>query len=119
MTAIPCPHCGEPINLSLRFCVSCGRSISAQDMQKLGGLKAQNKTQTTKRLDDSISHSSFDLAKKSYRMHRGVRQALATFSYVLLLLLLYYFVVRVVLKQDLPYPVNKMVQSVLPSEKGQ
>ena len=102
MSAVSCPYCGASINLPLRFCLTCGRSVSTAEMKKLGGLKTTMRAGVTKRLEDNISSASFDLSKKSYRIQRIVRHILQTAGYVMLMLLLYYVIVVFVWGTSVP-----------------
>jgi len=102
MTVISCPYCGANMNLPLKFCLSCGRPVSSQDMKRFGGLKNVMKAGITRRLDETPNSSNYDLARKSYGLRRSLRTFAATLFYILLLVSLYYFAVRFILKQALP-----------------
>ena len=109
MTAISCPYCGASMNLPLKFCVSCGRPVSASDLKKFGGLKAKSKGGATKRLDENPSQANFDLARRSYRLQRLLRQFFMGIAYVLIILLGYFVAVRFVIKQTVPKNVDQYV----------
>lgn len=87
MPGMSCPHCGATMNSSLKFCISCGRAISAEDAKKFGGIKSVMKAGVTKRLDDMLSASSFGKAKKSYGGQRFMRQFLLMLSVFIVILL--------------------------------
>ncbi len=102
MTVISCPYCGSNMNLPLKFCLSCGRPVSSQDVKRFGGLKNVLKSGITRRLAETPSSAQFDLARKSYGVRRSLRTLAVTLFYILLLVSLYYFAVRFILKQALP-----------------
>lgn len=100
MPAISCPYCGATMNLPLKFCVSCGRAISEEEIQKHGGLKNMQGGGNTKRLDDHPGPSSFDRAKRSYGIERGLRSFFMNFSYLLLFLIIFYFALTHILGEE-------------------
>lgn len=102
MPALSCPHCGATTS-SLKFCISCGRAISAEDAKKFGGIKSVMKAGVTKRLDDMLSASSFGLAKKSYGGQRFMRQFLLLLSVLILILLVVFVVYKTMSPNNLPY----------------
>lgn len=113
MAAVSCPYCGATLNLPLKFCLSCGRPVSSQEAKKLGGLKSTMKAGVTKRLDETPSPSNFDLARKSYRVQRTLREFATTLFYILLLVSLYYFAVKFILKQALPGNADVVIRNWL------
>lgn len=94
MPAIECPYCGAIMNLPLKFCLSCGHAVSQTDLKKFGGIKTAMKGGVTKRLDENLSHSSFDRVKKSYFVVRSVREALYMFAIFLGSLLIFFFALK-------------------------
>jgi hypothetical protein len=100
MPAMSCPHCGATMNSSLKFCISCGRAISAEDAKKFGGIKSVMKSGVTKRLDDMLSASSFGKAKKSYGGQRFVRQFLLVLSVSILILLAVFVTYKAMAPKD-------------------
>src|SRR4029453_17453288 len=110
MTVIGCLFCGANMNLPLKFCLSCGRPVSSQDVKRFGGLKNIMKAGITKRLDETPNSSHFDLARKSYTLRRSLRSFAATLFYILLLVSLYYFSFRFILKQALPGNVDLVIR---------
>jgi hypothetical protein len=117
MAAVSCPYCGATLNLPLKFCLSCGRPVSSQEAKKLGGLKSTMKAGVTKRLDETPSPSNFDLARKSYRIQRTLREFATTLCYILLLVSLYYFAVKFILKQALPGNADVVIRNWLTGQQ--
>ncbi len=91
MPAIECPYCGAIMNLPLKFCLACGHAVSQTDLKKFGGIKTAMKGGVTKRLDENLSHSSFERAKKNYFVVRSVREALWMIAVFLGSLLIFFF----------------------------
>lgn len=91
MPAIECPYCGAIMNLPLKFCLACGHAVSQTDLKKFGGIKTAMKGGVTKRLDENLSHSSFERAKKNYFVVRSVREALYMIAVFLGSLLIFFY----------------------------
>jgi hypothetical protein len=111
MSTIICPFCGEPTNLSLKFCVSCGRAVTQADLQK-AGLKIPKATDVVVRHDDG-GHTAFKLSRKSYSIHRAIRHFFFTSSTVLMLVLVYYITMRFILHQHLPGNIDAKLSEFL------
>ena len=86
--------------------------MSSSDIRKFGGLKAKAGGGATKRLEDSPSQASFDLARRSYRIQRALRQIFMSIAYVLIILLGYFLAVRFVIKQSIPVDVNQYMEKL-------
>lgn len=99
MPIIVCPYCNSTTNKPLKFCISCGRSISTEESGKLGNLKQRSIGGLTRRLKVNFTPASFKRAKKSYNLQRMVREFFHNFLLVLLVVLLYYAGAKMILKE--------------------
>lgn len=97
------------MNLPLKFCVSCGRAISASQSSKMGGLKQIIRAGVTKKLDDSPTSSNFDRARRSYGLEKGLRQLFLTATYIMGTILLYLLAVSYCMKDP---EVSRMVNGI-------
>lgn len=94
MPAIDCPYCGAIMNMPLKFCLACGHAVSETDLRKYGGIKTAMRGGVTKRLDENLSHSSFERVKKNYFIVRSVREALWMLAIFLGSLLIFFFALK-------------------------
>ncbi len=77
------------MNLPLKFCVSCGRTLSSKESSKLGGLKQVIRAGITKKLEDNQNSSNYGRARRSYGFEKGLRQFFLTLTYIVATILLY------------------------------
>src|SRR5688572_12638765 len=98
MSATACPYCGSALSSTLKFCVSCGRSVGTGEQGRLGGRVTSPKAAITKRLDDDVNASSFGPSRKSYSFQRGMRHFLLNVSYGLVVVIAFYVLIRFVFK---------------------
>lgn len=110
MSTIACPFCGEIMNSPLKFCVSCGRAITQDDLNR-AGLKIQKGQETTGRLEHS--GKSFERAKRDHTSHRKVRSVMYTVSAVLMLVIGYYVIMKHVLHEALPGDMDVKLQQFI------
>jgi hypothetical protein len=104
MSSISCPFCGELMDSPLRFCVACGRAITAEDL-KHAGLKLQQ----GRRADSSRS----DLSRKDFSAQRKVRSFMYTVSAILALLIGYYCVMKYVLHEHMPGNLDVQIEQMI------
>jgi len=97
-----CPFCGEISDTPLKFCVSCGRAITQEDLNR-SGLKMSSKRHPER-------SGKFSLAKKEYTLHRQFRNLFYTTSIVLALTIGYYCTMRYVLHEHLPFKMDQILE---------
>lgn len=102
---LPCPFCGELMSSPIKFCVSCGRAITQDDMNR-AGLKMNSK-----RVGEGAGR--FALAKKEYSFHRQMRSTFLTVSAVLALVIGYYFTMHYVLHEPLPFGMDATISQLI------
>jgi hypothetical protein len=88
----------------LRFCVACGRAITAEDL-KHAGLKLQQ----GRRADASRS----DLSRQDFSAQRKVRSFMYTVSAILALLIGYYCVMKYVLHEHMPGNLDVQIEQMI------
>jgi uncharacterized membrane protein YvbJ len=113
MSATICPFCGGTISQSLKFCISCGRSLNSPDGNKLGGMKNTMGQDATRRIDSSITSASFDLSRKSYSMQQRIRQALFLMSQILLMVIIVFLALRFVFQEVFHQDFDKSLQQLM------
>ena len=104
MSSISCPFCGEMMDSPLRFCVACGRAITADDLKR-AGLKLQQ----GKRSDGGRP----DIAKRDYSFHRKMRNVMYSTSAVLLLLICYYVTMKYILHEHMPGNLDTRIEQLV------
>lgn len=103
--AISCPFCGEFMESAMRFCVACGRAITAEDLKR-AGLKLQaGKARAEGR--------SQDLSRRDYTFHRKSRTLMYTLSAVLGILIGYYVVMKFVLHEHMPADLDVKIEQLI------
>jgi hypothetical protein len=101
------------MNSPLKFCVSCGRGITQEDLAH-AGLKIQKGAEQAKRISDSgVASGRFQLAKKDHTMHRSMRHVLWSSTIVMVLVVGYYCTMRYVLHEHLPFKMDVMLEQWL------
>lgn len=83
-----CPYCGAAITTSLKFCVSCRRSVTE------GNIRGLNQQEETER--------GFKLSKREYSFHRQVRTFFFGLSSILMLLLVFVCSMKFIVKKPIP-----------------
>lgn len=115
MSTVPCPFCGELSAAPLKFCVSCGRGASQEELQH-SPLKITRPGSTsgepTKRISESgVRSGRFARSRRDYTLHRQLRSVFWSSTWVLALLLGYFCTMRYVLHEHLPFKVDLIVES--------
>lgn len=87
-----CPYCGTNLTSSLKFCISCRRSIS-EDHKKLGAGQG---------FDDQVGLKAFKLSKKEYSIHRAVRSFFFSLSTILMLFLVFFVSMKYIVHKPIP-----------------
>jgi hypothetical protein len=110
-----CPYCGATLNFGLKFCVVCGRHTSSSEMSKLGGgLKSGIKQQDmTRRLDDNLSSSNFERARKPTKLRKHVKSLTEHLVYVFIGLALFFCAVRFTVQTWFPDKIHKVLAPIL------
>jgi hypothetical protein len=98
------------MNLPLKFCVSCGRTLSSKESSKLGGLKQVIRAGITKKLEDNPTANNYGRARRSYGFEKGLRQFFLTLTYIVGTILLYLVAVSYCMKDP---KVAAMVHGIL------
>ncbi|MBX9691717.1 MAG: hypothetical protein K2Z81_04985 [Cyanobacteria bacterium] len=76
MSVGACPYCGAKLNPGLKFCVLCGRHISQDSRDRLGGLKGGLRpSDITWRLAEIITVGQFRRSRRNIGMERNVRNS--------------------------------------------
>jgi hypothetical protein len=87
-----CPYCGAKLNYGIKFCVVCGRPISAQDAGKVGGgmRSGIRPADVTRRLEDLMTAARFKRSKRTTQLDQQIHfVGLNAFSVVLAIALLF------------------------------
>ena len=87
-----CPYCGTFLTSSLKFCVSCRRSVT-DDQKNVAGSAG---------FDDPVGPKSFKLSKKEYSAHRAIRSFFFASSTVLMLVLVFFVTMKYILHKPVP-----------------
>lgn len=109
-----CPYCGAKLNLGLRFCVVCGRHVTADNLGKYGGLRGGFRpADITRRLDEIISVGRFKKSRQSHNVQRVARWTIINTVYLVVATGLFYS--AVVYSLELMFP-GKFKDTQLPVE---
>ncbi|HMO23658.1 MAG TPA: zinc ribbon domain-containing protein [Candidatus Melainabacteria bacterium] len=109
-----CPYCGAKLNLGLRFCVVCGRHVTADNLGKYGGLRGGFRpADITRRLDEIISVGRFKKSRQSHDVQRVARWTIINTVYLEVATGLFYS--AVVYSLELMFP-GKFKDTQLPVE---
>ena len=103
MSSISCPFCGEMMDSPLRFCVACGRAITADDLKR-AGLKLAGKREGGGRPE---------VAKRDYTFQRKMRSMMYSTSAVLILLIGYYVMMKYVLHEHMPGNIDTRIEALV------
>jgi hypothetical protein len=104
MSSITCPFCGEMMDSPLRFCVACGRAITAEDL-KHAGLKLQQGRRSEANLGA--------VSRRDFSFQRKMRSFMYTISAVLALLIGYYFVMKYLLHEHMPGKLDEKIEALM------
>lgn len=121
MSAATCPYCGAKLNLGLKFCVVCGRHVTADSMGKVGGgLRGGFRpADITRRLDELITVARFRRSRRSHGLEKGTRFVFVNALYLFVATGLFYAALQFSLEMVFPgkfketrIPMDRMVQFV-------
>ena len=112
MSSIACPFCGEMMESPLRFCVACGRAITADDLKR-AGLNLQQGKRTSE-----VSQTYSDLSKKDFTFHRKARTLMNTMAAILLIFLGYYLTMKYFLHEHMPGNFDVKIEQFVRGEQG-
>lgn len=118
MSAATCPYCGAKLNLGLKFCVVCGRHVTADNLGRVGGgLRGGFRpADITRRLDEMITVARFRRSRRSHHLERGTRFVFINTLYLFVATGLFYAALQFSLEMVFP---GKYKQTRIPFEKIQ
>lgn len=99
-----CPFCGTVMNQAVKFCVSCQRSVSAEDAAKIGLNIGRN---TDPSREAEAPHVS--KLRKEFSANRQFRNFFLTLSGILMVCLCYYVTMRFILHEHLPGQLDVLI----------
>lgn len=118
MSAATCPYCGAKLNLGLKFCVVCGRHVTADNLGRVGGgLRGGFRpADITRRLDEMITVARFRRSRRSHHLERGTRFVFVNTLYLFVATGLFYAALQFSLEMVFP---GKYKQTRIPFDKIQ
>lgn len=118
MSAATCPYCGAKLNLGLKFCVVCGRHVTADNLGRVGGgLRGGFRpADITRRLDEMITVARFRRSRRSHELERGTRFVFVNTVYLFVATGLFYAALQFSLEMVFP---GKYKQTRIPFDKIQ
>jgi hypothetical protein len=111
-SVIQCPFCGETMAAPLKFCTSCGRAVSANEIQKVG-----LKIVKDKRGVDLGGGGRFAISRRDYGGQRQMRNFFMTSSMILVLVICYYVAMKYVFHEHIPGNLDVMMERALRGEQ--
>jgi hypothetical protein len=105
-----CPYCGATINFGLRFCVVCGRHVSANN--KMGGTAVKSgmrESDMTHRIDEDFMQAQKQSKRRALRFRRSVRTLGQTVFYGFVAGALFFCAVRFALEAAFPGSIQRFV----------
>lgn len=116
MSAVNCPYCGAKLNLGLKFCVVCGRHVTADNFGRVGGgLRGGFRpADITRRLDEMITVARFRRSRRSHELERGTRFVFINTVYLFVATGLFYAALQFSLEMVFP---GKYKETRIPFEK--
>jgi hypothetical protein len=92
-----CPYCGTLLTTSLRFCVTCRRSVTEDKIRQAGARQSSSE-------EDDDGQEKFRLSRRtSYEGVRQVRTFFLTLTTLLVIAFVYYFVMKFVVHEPIPF----------------
>lgn len=96
----------------LKFCTSCGRAVSQNEIQKVGLKIAKDK-----RGIDNGGGGRFAVSRRDYGSQRKMRGFFMTSSMILVVVIVYYVAMKYVFHEHIPGNIDVMLERALRGEQ--